>query len=137
MCFTWAAADGFGPIWIFGDRRYVDALEELDSHNVKVKVRVRPLTMPNWTNSEEMEIKEVNTKNIDTTRYAVTDKSPHPPPSYFTWAHLYKRERGKEFIATLCSVRTNCSNVGSPFRSFLGERNGGARNLFALVACRR
>ena len=92
MCFTWEAADGYGPIWIFGDQPYVDAKEEFNSRNGKIAVRKRAISTPYWTKKEETEIIEVETKNIDTKKYAVPDKSPVPPPSYFTWEHLYKRE---------------------------------------------
>ena len=92
MCFTWEAANGYGPIWIFGDRLYVDALEEFNSRNVKITVRERAISTPNWTNKEETKIREVKTNNIDRKKYAVPDKSPDFPPSYFTWEHLYKRE---------------------------------------------
>ena len=94
MCFTWVTADGFGPIWIFGDKDYVDALEEFNSHNEKVTVpvRLRAISTPNWTKKKETEIITIEKKNIDTKKYAVPDKSPDFPPSYFTWEHLYKRE---------------------------------------------
>ena len=94
MCFTWEAADGYGPIWIFGDKHYVDALEEFNSHNEKVTVpvRLRAISTPNWTKKKETEIITIEKKNIDTKKYAVPDNNPDPPPSYFTWQHLYKRE---------------------------------------------
>ena len=56
--------------------------------------------MPNWT----QELIEVKKKHINTTHYAVADKSPHPPPSYFTWSHLYKREE-KIYIHILFCAR--------------------------------
>ena len=94
MCFTWEAADGYGPIWIFGDKHYVDALEEFNSHNEKVAVplHVRAISTPNWTKKKETEIITIEKKKIDTKKYAVPDNNPDPPPSYFTWEHLYKRE---------------------------------------------
>ena len=81
MCFTWETVDGFGPIWIFGDRLYVDALEKFNYRNEKVKVRQRAISMHNWANSEEMKIIKVKKKNINTTQSQAGGQAEDPIPT--------------------------------------------------------
>ena len=102
MCFTWETADGYGPIWIVGDQAYVEAKEKLDQcPTPDVLVRIHPIEMPNWTDSENIKEKEVQRKKILPMQHIVPDKDPHPHPSYFTWGHLYQRERKGIYIRTV------------------------------------
>ena len=106
MCFAWWLADGYGPLQIVGDEKYRTTLALWNATNAKVEVRLRDIEKPDWTKSERCKCSVIETKHIDTTRYAVADKSPDPPPFYFTWEHLYKREE--------LNLYPNCSSTNCP-----------------------